>query len=319
MVTEGPGQRGRNMMEREKTMSGNMTDGIAVPEKIIRTWRWELPEEEHPVPETAGRYFYRCRRCSRNGLVPYQYEGETYYVCRSCGSVYEVIPEAGKNRDPIRLWRVLTRQQYEWEYIRHPSLLNYHFIHGCGDITEHPLIDAHCRGDRADSLELIARYFSRRLDENSTEGVRFFHEDISRIRITRDDGALVLAAGGEQGRFPEDEFCVYREERDSLSLEVSHFWHENSFGFTADVNLDDYECYAGYHLWRLMFLGCEDSCLSDRIREAEERPGTALRVSGDDSGFDSSRQIVREPFGLAGYYLFEQQEKTIFRGTMAEL
>ena len=131
--------------------------------KVIKTWKWKVHQSDYHVPDGVDPSFFYCYEHTRKkeDLLPYYFHGHKLYVCRFCGTVYEVISGlVTKRMDPLKKWRVLFRQPYDWHYIRNPELLMYSFVNECGAITKHPILDAHCRGDRTDSLELIGRFFS---------------------------------------------------------------------------------------------------------------------------------------------------------------
>lgn len=280
--------------------------------KVIKTWNWKVNKTDYHVPDGIDPRFFYCRNHKRENedLLPYCFKGQKLYVCRFCGTVYEVVSGPVKKRvDLLITWPVLFQQPYDWHYIRNPARLMYSFVHECGIITEHPILDAHCRGNRADSLELIARFFSSKALGDG-ESIRFFHEDIKTIKVSQDDDTLILSSGKFPGKFPKDEFCVYREQPNSLSLEFSHSWDDNIFGFTADVNSDDYEHYEGYLLIKFTFLGDDDSDLPDRIRELDKHPAGKEQILDDDKGLTIKRQIVRDPFELNGFFLYEIKDLT---------
>ena len=127
--------------------------------------------------------------------------------------------------------------------------------------------------------------------------------------MSQDDNALILSSGEYPGKFPENEFCVYREESDSLSLEVSDSWSENVFGFTLDLNNEDFEYYEGYRLIKFTFLGDDSIPLSDCVSELDEHPaGKEQKL--DDENLEIKRQVVRNPFGLNGFFMYETKELT---------
>lgn len=282
---------------------------------VVKTWNWKVHKADYHVPDDIDPCFFYCREHTRKNedLLPCYFKGQKLYVCRFCGTVYKVaLKHENKRMNPLITWPVLYRQPYDWHYIRDPENLMYSFVHECGVITEHPLLNAHCRGNRADSLELIARFFSSKALGGS-ERIRFFYKDIKTIKVLQDDDTLILSSGRFPGKFPKDEFCVYREQPDSLSLEFSHFWDDNIFGFTADANLDDYESIEGYLLIKFTFLGDDDSDLSDRIRELDKHPTGKEQILDDDKGLNIKRQIVMDPFELNGFYLYEIKELTRYQ------
>lgn len=278
------------------------------PDKVIKTWKWQLDEADYRVPERVNPCFFHCRLHERKSkdLLPFRFEGQDLYVCQYCGNVYEIIPEAdGKKTDTLRTWHVLYQQPYDWSYIRTPEWLDYQFVHECEGLTAHPLLDAHGGDDRTDSLELIARFFTFALKEGWKDSVRFFHAFRKNVRVFREDDALILSSGKYPGVFPWNEFCTYREEPDCLSLEVSHSWEENIFGFTLDLNEEDFEDYQGYYLRRFTFLGNDESELPDRIRELDEHPLGRERIPFNDGDLKTYREIVRDPFGLIGFFAYD--------------
>ena len=316
-----------------------------LPDNVVRTWNWILPKGNSNVPDQVDPRFFNCRSgpYRSENLKQFYYEGQVLYVCPFCGNVYEIIinPEK-KGQDPLHLWKGLFNQPFEWKYIKNPEFLDYTFIHEFGGLTYHPLLDAHCSGGRMDCLDLIARYFERNLAGRSFYGANIFNEKLERVNVSREDDALILSTGKYPGTFPDDEYCVYREDKDSLALEVSHSWEENAFGFTLDLNPEDFECYAGYQLIKFTFLGHDSECLDDRIRELDERragaeatetaesgktpkaaepaesgeasKSTEPAESDEDEGFAIERQIVRNPFGLDGFFLYEKKDKEIYLG-----
>lgn len=283
------------------------------PDKVIKTWKWQLDEAAYHVPDGVDPRFFHCRSHERKSedLLPFRFEGQDLYVCRYCGDVYEIIPEAGRKKtDPLRTWHVLFEQPYSWDYIKTPALLEYHFVHECEGLTTHPLLDAHGGDDRTDSLELIARFFTFILREGWIGSVRFFHAFRKDITVFQEDNALILSSGKYPGVFPANEFCTYREEPDCLSLEVSHSWEENIFGFTLDLNEEDFEYYQGYYLMRFTFLGNDESDLSDRVRELDEHPLGREKIPYDDGNLTINREIVRNPFGLKGFFAYDSMKYT---------
>ena len=284
------------------------------PDKVIKTWKWQPDEADYHVPDCVDPSFFYCRSHVRKSgdLLPFRFEGQELYVCRYCGNVYEIIPETErKMADPLKTWHVLFQQPYSWDYIKSPDLLEYHFVHECEGLTAHPLLDAHGGDDRADSLELIARFFTSILREGWRGSVRFFRAFRKDITVFQEDDALILSSGKRPGVvFPGNEFCTYREEPDCLSLEVSHCWEENIFGFTLDLNEEDFEDYQGYYLIRFTFLGNGENDLPDRIRELDEHPSGREKIPYNDGDLKTNREIVRNPFGLKGFFAYDSMEYT---------
>jgi hypothetical protein len=283
------------------------------PDKIVKTWKWPVDKADYHVPDGIDPRFFQCRRHGREreDLLPFRYEGQDLYVCRFCGDVYEVMPETkGKKTDPLRIWHVLFQQPYNWNYIRTSESLTYHFVHECEGLTTHPLLDAHGGDDRTDSLELIARFFMSVLREDQRDGVRFFRDNRKNIRAFQEDNALILSSGKYPAVFPWDRFCTYREEPDCLSLEVSHSWEENIYGFTLDLNEENFEKYQSYCLIVFSFLCSDESDLPDRIREWEDQPLGREPIPNHDGDLSRKREIVRDPFGLKGFFVYEKKELT---------
>lgn len=283
------------------------------PDKVVKTWKWTVDQADYHVPDGIDPRFFHCRVHGREkeDLLPFRYEGQELYVCRICGTVYEILPEAkGTKTDPLRTWHVLFQQPYNWEYMRASKLLEYHFVHECEGFTTHPLLNAHGGDDCRDSLELIARFFESMLGEDRRDGVRFFHDYRKNIKAFQEDNALILSSGTYPGDFPQDEFCTYREEPDCLSLEVSYSWEENIYGFTLDLNEEDFEEFQSYCLIQFSFLSSNESDLSDRLREWEEHPLRREQIPNHDGDLRIKREIVQDPFGLKGFFVYEKQELT---------
>jgi len=271
---------------------------------IIRPWRWKLPEGTFSLPEGISTARISCSD-HLEALVPYSFKGKQLYVCRTCGYVYERKPKGyRRNANYFDHWRVLNHQPYDLRVIDHPGRLNYDFVHSCGGIVRHPIIDAHGKGDPVESTELIARFFTYLL-----KGIRyypdFFTNDTEKMRIQVDTERLIISQGKDTGNLANDLFVVYREEKDSLSLEFCFSWEENAFGFTADTNEDDWEDYATRQICTLSYLGPDQSALDHPVRALDDRETGILDIQYNEGYVD--RQITEAPFDLEGFYLFERR------------
>ena len=74
------------------------------PDKVIKTWKWQLEGAVYHVPDCVDPRFFYCRSHERKSedLLPFRFEGQDLYVCRYCGNVYEIAPETeGKKTDPL--------------------------------------------------------------------------------------------------------------------------------------------------------------------------------------------------------------------------
>ena len=284
--------------------------------RLIKTWRWKLPEGTFPIPEGISRMCFPCGSHLET-LVPFVFEGNELYACRTCGHVYEknTDPDPVKRKsNPLVPWRPQSRQPYRWHSIRRPGVLEYDFIHCREGISGHPLIDAHGAGDPVDAAELIVRFFEYVLEHQRLDRVCFFTDKTEQFRIHRDADSLTIQRGEDTGNIREDAFSIYREDRDSLSLEFSHIWAENLYGLTLDVNSEDWEDFAARGRYSLTFLG------DDRPDCADSIQGFQRTHNGDrDDNELVERRIVESPFELNGYYLYELRCRVISLETLDQL
>ena len=271
------------------------------PGECIKTWKWKLLDGIFKAPEHLDQRLFHCSSCTYQGpLTGYNYGGEIFYVCKGCGQVYEIVSEEGRYRRKI--WSKLWEQPYYWRYIRryenNRGPLAYDFIHRSGVIKRHPVIDAHCKGDPDESAEMIVRYLLYADQENYPWGLRFFFEDPSGLRISAGSEETVISLGKDNGKFPEDEFCVYREDRDHIVFEFNSISSVNIFGFTLDLNEEDWEDEAFYKSLKITFLGESEESLPSGTEIFEYIPVEHSK----------ERWISKDPFGLSGYFLFEMRK-----------
>ena len=286
---------------------------------ILKTWKWELPEGSFPVPEHIPPHYYRCYYCE-NGrrhpeefLVPFNYQGETVYVCRSCGTVYEYDPSAKKPWGVFRVWQTLLKQPYFWKYFSDtPGSTAYDFMHERGEITTHPLLDAHCGSGRAEAAETIVRYLIRMESGINEQHVSLFRRASEKCGFSRDRDALMISFGDAGGSFPNDVFSIFREGKDYFSLETSVIHRENIFGYTLDLNEDDWEYDADHLFCRFTYIGNDEKDLPADVKLLRRVP---LRQEDWESRTCKTKGILRNPFGLDGFFLYEKKLDYHYFGT----
>lgn len=283
---------------------------------IIKTWKWKLPDGIFPIPEHIDPGIYRCTNCEwgyvyqvlrkrthSECFVPYEYQEKTFYVCCSCGNVYENSYDPEKGRADFRIWEDLYRQPYYWNKIPDkPGFMAYDFIHNNGNIPNHPFLDAHCKNDVRDAAETVVRfliYLGREVFQAA-----LFMTDTARCRIVRRPDELTVSSGKEDGSFPNDGFSVYREGKNSFSLEMSQVHRENIFGYTCDVNEEDYEYFADYLYCKLSFISNHERDLPENVKMLDRVP---MRQERWESRVSRMKGILKDPFGLEGFFLFEKQ------------
>ncbi len=288
---------------------------------IIKTWKWKLPNGPFPAPEQLKPREYYCYHCE-NGkkhpldyLVPYDFEGKTVYVCRSCGNVYEIDLSPNIYRSHFLNWKTLWSQPYYHNYFSdQKETLARDFIDLRGNITGHPFLDAHCKGDKRDTAETIVRFLIRVFDEKLYKP--FFLNVPNGSRTEWSDGELKISDGIAGGVFPENAFRIFREGKDLFSLEMSLIRHENIFGFTCDVNSEDWEVHAFHTLCSLTFIGDDARDLPENIELIRRLPKVSYATR---CWSRPVKGILKDPFGLDGYFLYENRIDHLLLGTVDDL
>ena len=288
----------------------------------IKTWQWKLPDVNCEVPRGLAPVYFCCRHCQRKELALYKfeddYEEENLLVCRHCGTANQVYYDARFK----------------------PGYLAYDYIHGSEKITSHPLIEAHgglgeaaakavadstfsvyraFKKDQAakeESAELMVRFLIDMLAEGFPWGYQFFKGSSDEVSIWQEDGLLEISDGTPDAPFPFDSFARVREEPDSLLVEYLVRRQVNIFGYTLDVNEEDYEEETTFVSCKMTFVGETPDELPEELK-AELRAGLRGELSvGQPGGLKvldglpvmrgpNQRWITRNPFGLRGYFLFE--------------
>ena len=192
-----------------------------------------------------------------------------------------------------------------------PGNLAYDFINCCGDITRHPMIETHVidvnpnykdssiRTSCTESAEMLVRYLINMTAEEVIRGFHLFTCSRPKgLNISVESDGLLITTGDVNGHFPETEYCILREENNCLSLECSYTEVDNIFGFTADVNEDDWEEVAYYVFFKLTFISESHDDLPDSVKVLDYVP---------TRNFSEVKWIVKDPFGLNGYFLFEKK------------
>ena len=230
-------------------------------------------------------------------LLQYIYEGRLLYVCRNCGDVYELVPrEERQYKYDLQIWQALWKQPYYWKTIRERrGIVASDLIHFSGAVKTHPIIEAHCKGDPADAADMIVRHL---IGVKGIFSRSFFFEKTDEKLVSCNGEELVIADGQTDGQFPEDEFCVFREDRDHITFECNEIEVSNIYGYAADVNEEDWESVANYTTLRISFLSKNKADLPADITMLDELPavqGNTCEIKG----------IIKDPFGLEGYFLYQ--------------
>ena len=313
----------------------------------IKTWQWKLPDVNCEVPRGLAPVYFCCRHCQRKELALYKfeddYEEENLLVCRHCGTANQVYYDAHYKQVNLRVWPRLYKQSYYWRYFNYPGFkpgyLAYDYIHGSEKITSHPLIEAHgglsedasaatggtysvyqaFKKDRAmkeESAELMVRFLIDTLAEGYPWGYQFFKGPSDEVSIWQEDGLLEISDGTPDAPFPFDSFARVREEPDSLHVEYLVRRQVNIFGYTLDVNEEDYEEETTFVSCKMTFVGETLEELPEELK-AELRAGLRGELSVGQPGWlkvldglpvmrgAKQRWITRNPFGLRGYFLFD--------------
>lgn len=269
--------------------------------ECVKPWKWAPADEIRGIPDPFDPAHFRCFDCTREDPpARYSYRGQPLYMCRNCGTVYETGIRSGHSA--LKWWSALTAQPYDWHRIdrggESRGTLIYDLIHCSGDIKRHPVIEAHCKSDPAEAAEMMVRYLVH---------VKGFSEYL-RLQKTKEkhiscgSEELVVADGKPDGTFPGDEFCVLREDRDHLTFESNEIEHSNIFGFTADVNEENWETTAEHKLLKITFLS----------ENREDLPsGTEILDHIPVCREWEKKWITKDPFGLDGYFLFELRRDSV--------
>ena len=271
--------------------------------KCVKTWKWALSDKPCPLPKNVNPRWFRCGPCGGDSFARYEYNGQTLFLCMNCGQVYNLVPKEG--RYDLETWDVLWRQPYYWKYIdRWPGKVAFDLIHFSGDIKMQPIVEAHCKDDVYDAAEMIVRYLIRLKDSYREY---FFFNETKKMNVTSSSEELVVADGKTDGKFPRDRFDVLREDRDHITYECNELEESNIYGFTADLNEEDWETIAHYTSLKITFLSENKGDLPENSEVLDYIP----KVEGR---FVKKRWIIKDPFGLEGYFLFEICKNSLFLG-----
>ena len=248
---------------------------------------------------------------------------------------YEIREDVRVGSNRLFTWHALNEQPYDWRPSRGQGCLHDDFVHCVNGIARHPIIDAHCKGNPLDAAELIVRFFQFLLGEEYHQSFLFFGDKTKDRTILFDGHTLTVSMGHDNGNIAEDRFCVYRENRDSLSLDFSFFWSQNAYGDEFDRDPANWEERATRQRYTLTFLCNTTRDVAGLVRECERCPDRGAQNSPFDDGDDdvddddygtcygtfkrNTRQVVQNPFDLDGYYLFERHVWNEFLGWEDEL
>ena len=279
--------------------------------ECVKPWKWFLFDRPCPVPKQVDPALFHCRACTAcDSLVQYRYKGQPLYVCRNCGEVYELEPQNGKYI--LKTWSALRKQPYYWKKLgRYEGITATDLIHCSGAIKRHPIIEAPCTGDPSDAAEMIVRHL---IYINDISGRSFFSDKTNEKSVSYDrkdtetqtdcvSEELVVADGKPGGTFPKDEFTVLREDRDHITFESNGIQIENVYGYTADVNLEDWESVAYYTSLTITFLGDSRDDLPSGTEVLDYIPRT-------EGNYCERKWIIRNPLGLEGYFRFERHKES---------
>ncbi len=195
-----------------------------------------------------------------------------------------------------------------------PGMLVYDFANCSGEITAHPLLNAHCKNDFLQTADMIARYLDN-LEKNFRDFYSFCGptED-NKIVSTPDEliifpgvwmpeyDDVVVPPEIETGKFPENEFMIIREDKNSISLECSWFDFESGYGNYWIEQENNY--YGNYILSKFTFLSENVQDLPDNLEIKDSVP--MCERGPLPSGYEW-KWIIKDPFGLCGYFLFEEK------------
>ncbi len=326
----------------------------------IKTWQWKLPDVNCEVPRGLAPVYFCCRSCQHKEMALYRfeddYEEENLLVCRHCGTANQVYYDAHYKQVNLRIWPRLYKQPFYWKYFNFPAFgpgyLAYDYILGSEKITSHPLIEAHgglgedaakavadstfsvyraFKKDQAakeESAELMVRFLIDTLAEGFPWGYQFFNGPSDEVSIWQADGLLEISDGDPDAPFPVDSFARVREEADSLFVEYLIRRQVNIFGYTLDVNEEDYEEETTFVSCKMTFVGETPDELPEELK-AELRAGFRCELSAGQPGGLSAgkpgglrlidgfpvmrgakqRWITRNPFGLRGCFLFDTKRE----------
>ena len=250
---------------------------------IIKTWAWDVQEDPSlPKPDFPG--FFCADHAQDRELTPFVYAGETLYVCRRCGNVYQLIGAAdGGNR--LKLWPKLLEQPYQWKtYLKAEGTLSRDFLLCEGGIRRHPFFDAHGGKEAPDAAECLVRYLlSLCGDEHRNP---FFNGQTGDCRVEwTEDGCLSITEGEADEPYPLGQFHRYRESADQIFFESSQY---DYFILDEEFEIwDDVRC-------EIRYLGEDESKVPEGLERSAPR-----RFDGCESW------VSHEPFGLRGDYLFQ--------------
>ena len=285
----------------------------------IKTWRWKLPEKICGVPRGFLPELFYCRECRNREFVVYKYIEKYLYekylfVCPKCGNVHEVYYNGQYNQVDLHTWPVLRNQPYYWRYFSSPGFapgnLAYDYIHCGSGIIRHPLIETHCTGNKTEAAETIVRFLIHMLCEGYPWGYGLFLGPSDEVGISWKENELIISSGETDGKYPEDEFAVIRESENSLLLEYVSHDIVNSYGYTLDLNEEDFEESAEYVYTRITFVSEKPEDLPEGIAVLDHIP--TLRSW-------ERKWIAKGPFGLNGYFLFEKKlDETVAEETPEE-
>ena len=92
-----------------------------------------------------------------------------------------------------------------------------------------------------------------------------------------------------------------------FNYECNELEESNIYGFTADLNEEDWETIAHYTSLKITFLNENKGDLPENSEVLDYIP----KVEGR---FVKKRWIIKDPFGLEGYFLFEICKNSLFLG-----
>ena len=87
---------------------------------------------------------------------------------------------------------------------------------------------------------------------------------------------------------------------------------ENIFGYTLDLNEDDWEYYADHLFCRFTYIGNDERDLPADVRLLDR---VQLRQEDWESRICETKGILRSPFGLDGFFLYEKKLDHHYFGT----
>ena len=279
--------------------------------EIIKTWKWKLPQGPFAAPDNINPVLFRCpvHADDNQNLAPYVFNGETLYVCRTCGRVYQFDPSAERPGDVRKIWSS-NQPFYEGYFTRHNQpqskdvSLAFEFIHR----MKHPFLETHSSEDPVDTAETLVRYFICLFSDRSGPLAASLFLGNNRYRVISEKDGYRISLDENPSK---DFFCNIREGKDCISLESCEIVSENALGFTADVNLENWEDYRDYRFLKVEYLS--DIPADAQIREDIPKHLNDARI--ENNGFS---WVVKDPLGLDGYFSFHGKWDDDYLGTWAD-